>query len=132
MTTLADVRDGITEVLANTLPGVQVNRLPVDNVNPPAVIVAGMQLAPDSFGDGYQVTVDLYVVVSRRNVDSVDDLDRMLDPGLSDSIPSAIHSDQNLGDRVMSAKVAAIGEYREMEVNGTKFYAATVTVEVLR
>lgn len=131
MTTLAEVRDGLVEALSNGLPAdVSVNRLPVDSTDFPAVIVAGIQGQPSVMGVGQTLTVDLFVVVSRRSVDEVDRLDSLLDETQPDSVPAVIHADPSLGDRVVSARVVNFGEYREMEV-GTPVYAATVIVEVL-
>lgn len=131
MTTLAEVRDGLVEVLTDALPDVTVHRLPADNADVPAVIVAGFQGQSSVMGTGQTLTVELYVVVSRRTLDEVDTLDRLLDESQADSVPAAIHADHTLGGRVLSARVANFGEYREMEVAGVGFYAATVTVEVL-
>ena len=130
---IADVRDGLVEVLTNGLsPDVNVYRLPADNVDVPAVIVAGITGRPETFdAAGRTLTVDLYVVVSHRNLDEVDVLDRLVDESQADSVPAVIHADMTLGDRDASAKVTGFGEYREMEIGGIGFYAATVNVEVL-
>lgn len=132
MTTLAEVRDGLVEVLSSGLPSdVNVERLPTDNTDAPAVIIAGIQGQPMVMGSGQILTVDLYVVVSRRQLDEVDTLDQLVDESQSDSVPAVIHADPTLGDRGVSARVVNFGEYREMEVAGVPFYAATVVVEVL-
>jgi hypothetical protein len=128
--TLAQVRDGLVEVLTDALPGVNIYRLPAESVTPPAVIVAGMTGTPIDTDGGRQVEVDLYAVVNRANADSVDELDAMLDESGADSIPTAINSDLSLGARALSATVVGFGEYREMEVAGTAYYAATATVRV--
>lgn len=132
MSDLAQIRDGLVEAITSTLPEVNAYRLPVDNANVPAVIVAGFELQPMTVGNiGHTATVDLFVLVSRRNVDQVDLLDQLVDPNRTDSVLAAIQDDPTLGGRALSAAVQSVGGYREEESAGTGYYAATVSVEVM-
>lgn len=122
---LAELRDDVTDLLA-ALDGVNVYPHPVDNLAAPAAIIAGVQADPDS-GDSWRCTVEVYVVVSRRHVDQLAQLDELLDPTgtARTSVVAAILADGSAWD------VTNVGEYREFTIGDLPHYAATITAEVL-
>lgn len=122
---LAEIRTGIVDTLAR-LDGVNVYPHPVDNLAAPAAIVAGVQAEPDS-GDSWRCTAEVYVVVSRRHVHQLAQLDELLDPSgtVRTSVVAALLAEGSTVD------VSSIGEYREFTIGDVGHYAATVTVEVL-
>jgi hypothetical protein len=130
---LADIRDGLAEVLSDGLPSVNVYRLPTDRVEAPAVCVMGFRMDPQTMAAAplQRVTTDLLVLVSRRHIDQVDLLDALVDPALSDSVPAALAADFTLGGRVDSCIVTGVGDYGEVPVGDVGYYAATITVEVM-
>jgi hypothetical protein len=131
MASLSDIRDGLAEVIADACPGVTVHRLPSPSVDVPAVVLGGFTFDEIAFGGVQRVNVDVFVVVSGRDTDLLDDLDALVDPSRSDSVVSAIDDDADLGGRAMSARVASVGEYRPEDNAGSPAYAATVRVEVM-
>jgi hypothetical protein len=130
---LSDIRDGLTDVLSNALPSVNVYRLPTDRVEPPAVCVMGFRMDPQTMAISplQRVTTDLLVLVSRRHIDQVDLLDALVDPAVSDSVPAALAADHTLGGVVDSCVVTGVGDYGEVPVGDVGYYSATVTLEVM-
>jgi len=129
---LADTRTALADTIGAALTGVNAYRLPIDNPSPPCIIVAGRGTVPSTL-DGMVVdTFDVYAAVSHRNVDFIDDLDELTDVTGDNSAVSAVAADPSLGGVVMSATVTAVGEYRELVMGDVSYYAATITVEVMR
>ena len=126
---LADVRDGLAGALSAGLPGVNVYRLPADNVTAPAVMIAGFSVTEIATGV-FTRSVEIFAAVSHRNVSLLDDLDAIVDPESADSIIGVLMADPSLGG-VASLRLETIGEYRELEIAGTSYYAATVRFEVI-
>jgi hypothetical protein len=130
--TLADVRSAIADTLSASLPGINCYRLPVDNPSAPCLIVAGRATIPQTI-DGMVVdTFDVYAAVSHRNSDLIDDLDALTDAAGADSAVAALGADPSLGGVVFSSVVVSVGEYRELVMGDTSYYAATITVEIMR
>jgi len=127
---LADVRDGLAGALSAGLPGVNVYRLPADNVTAPAVVVAGFSVTEIATGV-FTRSVEIFAAVSHRNVSLMDDLDAIVDPESAVSIVGVLMADPSLGGVVASLRLETIGEYRELEIAGTSYYAATVRFEVI-
>jgi hypothetical protein len=130
--TLAEVRTAIADTLSARLPGVNAYRLPVDNPSAPCAIVAGRVTNPDTMDGSVTDVWDVYVAVSHRNVDQVDDLDALTDQTGDGSAVAALRADPSLGGVVMAAVVTTVGDYRELTMGDVSYYAATVTVEVMR
>lgn len=129
-TKLSDVRDGIAETVRNGTTGVEVYRLPAPNVDVPAVVVGGFTFNEAALGGVQRVSVDVFVVVSGRHTDLIDDLDALVDPNVSGSVVDAIADDPTLGGRAVDARVLSVGEYRPEDNGDTAAYAATLKVEV--
>ena len=127
---LAQVRDGLADTLAAGLSGVNVYRIPPENITAPAVIVSGFSITPIATGVN-TVSVELYAAVSKRNTSVMDDLDVLVDPESAGSIIGLLDADPSLGGNVNSVRLESIGEYRELEVAGVGYYAATVRYEVI-
>lgn len=133
MSTLAEVRDGLAEAIASRVDGVRVYKAPVDVLDPPAVIIAGLTLDPTTFaGAGSRVVFEVFVVVSRRHPDQILTLDALVDPEEEWSVSGAIAADPTLEGVVGSAVVQSVGEYRDVVLADTSYYAATLRVEVMR
>lgn len=132
MATLGDLRDAIVATLTNSLDGWNVYRLPPENIDAPAVAVAGFQVDPGTFGDAVgQVSVDVLVMVSHRHVDQIDQLDEVLSPNGDPSIWRAFDDDPSLGGAVGFCSVRGVGDYRELAVGDVPYYAATVSLTAM-
>jgi hypothetical protein len=107
--------------------GVNVYEYPPDTIQSPAVIVAGIDWQWDVMGDTRVVTLPLYLAVSRRNTNYLAELDRMTDP--LGPVVAAFDADPEDAD-VASWNVTSVGQYRDISIADTDYYAATVTLEV--
>lgn len=130
--TKGEVRTAIADTAGKALPGVNAYRLPVDNPKPPCVIVAGPTTDPVTTDETVTETWDVYVAVSRKNVDLIDELDALTDFTGDGSVVVALAADPSLGGVVHSAAVTAVGDYRELVMVDVSYYAATITLEVMR
>lgn len=125
--TLSELRTAVTQRLRNDLPGVQVYQYPVDNVDAPAIVVAGLGLDTGTFGDATsRFEVELVVLVSRRHVDQIDVLDAMLSLSGDLSIWQSVNADPSLDDTVAHCVVQSVGDYREIAVADVGYYSAIV------
>lgn len=123
------IRTAVATALHNQLgSGWHVYPTPPDNINAPAVILGGINWQPHTQGGGRVVTIPAYVAVSRRHTDFLADLDDALDE--DGPILTAFDADPTLDDVVDSAQVTSVGNYRDMAIADTDYYAATVNVEV--
>ena len=129
---LADVRTAIATTVGAALPGINVYRLPVDNPTAPCVIVAGRSTTPTTLDGIVTDTFDVYVAVSHRNTDIIDDLDALTDAAGTGSAVTALAADHTLGGVVFSSEVTSVGQYRELTMGDVSYYAATITLEVIR
>lgn len=130
MATLSDVRDGLAATIQDAT-GVTCHRVPVDDIDPPSFIVAGLQLTPSTLEGGAVVTAEVYAAVARIDYSFIDDLDAMVAPTGDRSAWAAIADDPTLGGLVGSAVVLSVGEYRELVMGDVGYYAATLSIEVL-
>ena len=132
MATLGDLRDALVTTLTDALDGWNVYRLPPDNIDAPAVAVAGFQVDAGTFADtATQVAIDIVVMVSHRHVDQIDQLDELLSPSGNPSIWRALDDDPDLGGKVAYCVVRGIGDYRELAVADVPYYAATVSLTAM-
>jgi hypothetical protein len=130
VTTLGELRDALAGTLSDALPGVNVYRTPADDVQSPALIVAGFDLEPVAFGSVAKVGVDLFAAVSRRHIDQMDQLDELVSPTGPGSAWAAISADPDLSGAVSYCQVVSVGEYRELTFGDAGYYAATIRLEV--
>jgi hypothetical protein len=121
------LRDALADAL-HSVSGVHVYRVPPDNIQSPAVIVGGFDWEADTFVEGRKVNVNLWVATSRRNAAFIDALDHLCDP--DDGVAEALNDDPTLGGAVDSVRVVSVGDYRDLEIAGTGYYAATIRCEV--
>jgi hypothetical protein len=129
---LAELRDALGSTLESYLPEFNVYRLPPDNVEPPAILVAGFQIDNGTFGDAtLRVAADVELMVSRRHVDQVEALDELLSPSGERSVWELFTSDPTLGGAVGFCMVQTAGDYREMLVAEVGYYAATFRLSVM-
>jgi hypothetical protein len=131
MATNVEVLEGIVDMLGAGCPGVNVYKVPPQQVAAPAVMVSGFSFDPHgTLGSSRKFSVELTVAVSGRHVDEFDRLLGLVDPGDSRSIQAALEDDITLGDRVSSSTVIAVGQLRELTVGEVPFWAMTVELEV--
>ena len=130
--TLAEFRDALAGTLEDHLPGFNVYRLPPDNVEVPAAMVAGFQIDTGTFGDTtVRVAADVELMVSRRNVHQVELLDELLSPSGVRSLWVKFNEEPTLGDVVAFCTVQSAGDYRELIIGDVGYYAATVSLTVM-
>lgn len=130
--TLGELRDALTATLTDGLPGWNVYRLPPDSIDAPAIMLTGFDVTPMTFAQRTdQVSVELTVAVSRRNVDKIDDLDELLSPTGDASLWRLFDGDTTLSGVVGYAVVESVGDYRQILVNDVGFYSATVRLTVM-
>ncbi len=131
--TNADVLDGIETALSAGCPGVNVYRVPPQDVVAPAVMLTGFTFEPHlHFGDGARrFDVELTVAVSGRNVHAFNDLLALMDPANSRSVQAALEDDPTLGGRVSDLRMSTTGDLRELTVGESGFWAMTAQFEVI-
>jgi hypothetical protein len=121
----ATIRQAIYDAV--DLPGVNRYKYPPESLNVPAVVIAGLDIVPQSSDYNRTVTVQLIVIVSHSHVDQLESLDRLLDETANGSVLQAISDDNNeLG---VSLDWTSAGSYGDIAWNGVSYYGAVVTVE---
>lgn len=128
-----DVLEGIETVVSAGCPGVNVYRVPPQDVVAPAVMLTGFTFEPHlSFGPGARrFTIELTVAVSGRNTNAFDDLLALMDPANSRSVQAALEDDPTLGGRVSDLRMATTGDLRELTVGESGYWAMTAQFEVI-
>ena len=81
-------------------------------------------------GGPRQVTVELTVAVSGRNVNAFNDLLALMDPSNSRSVQAALEDDPTLDGRVSDLRMETTGDLRELTVGESGFWAMTAQFEV--
>lgn len=131
--TNADVLDGIETALSAGCPGVNVYRVPPQDVVAPAVLLTGFTFEPHVImGPGARrFTVELTVAVSGRATNAFNDLLDLMDPSNSRSVQAALEDDPTLGGRVSDLRMQTTGDLRELNVGETGYWAMTAQFEVI-
>lgn len=109
------------------LPKVNRYRFPVDSIQTPAAVIAGLDITPIAKG-ARETSATVLVVVSHSDVDQLETLDMLLDDGDAGSVLHAIEQVTNQDGVSLSWESA--GQYGEVAWGGVSYYGAVVTVKV--
>lgn len=127
MTTNLEMRAAVYEqLLTQVRSDVTVYKTPPDTITAPAIILGGLNYSETSMSAGRTVTMPLYVAVSRKNTALIEALDELVDPG---GPIFAVFEDEP-PDPLESWVIKSVGDYRDIVIADTNYYAATVNVEV--
>lgn len=123
--TNSDIRQEVYDALPTK--GVNRYKYPPLQLNVPAVVVAGLDITPESMDDNRTVIAQLIVAIAQVD-DQLEFLDRLLDPDDEVSVLQAI--DDHVSDNVSLTWTSA-GSYGDISWNGVAYFGAIVTVEAL-
>lgn len=129
---VAAVRAGLRDRLA-TITSLNVNRSPLDAINPPTAIVGEIKVVFDkTFGRGTdELEAKVRVYASRADVDAgIDLLDGFLDGSGPTSVKAAIEADRTLGGSADTLRVEEADAYGAYDVGGTTYLGVEFTIRI--
>ena len=133
MTTLTQTQSGL-ETRLRTIAGLEVSGYAPDAATPPAAIVqlpTAEQYRIDLAEDTFNPTWEIVVVVTAEHPQAQLDLLPYLDRTGTKSVFAAINGDRSLGGLDVDANVLSARQLGKVEIAGTVYYGAAVTVQVL-
>lgn len=128
---LSTVRTALVDTFATT--GLRAHKTEREDINPPALMLElGAINYVDAFGGEARVTFNAIILLSGADVArSIEALDDYLTTTGDYSLVAAVEADPTLGGLVESASVTGVTDIGRLEVAGTGYVGARVTVDVL-
>jgi hypothetical protein len=126
VSTNATIRRSLYDTLNDGLTGVNVYEYPVDNVQPPCVVITNLESEITTFDGGRTVGATVLVLESHNVTDQMARVDDLVDPNVTGSVPDLIadQADLSLGVRT----IGTIGLY---EYAGVAYYGSAVVLELI-